>query len=400
MSKLKKVRKWVNRMVDKWSYISDIALPVVEEVVEFQEAPGLFSGARMLMRLHDTIDTFFYNEDEEVEQRDLLFTEDPEWIQFVAGIKPAILIGQIKALPHRAVPIKDTMGYAFIHLPKKDNPEEDCIVGYADLDKNNQYICFKKGDKDTEELLKDIIWKYVNNQAIYAKDEAGVWWLEAYNSGPCFETDISKRYSKEVMDYKEKGYNHSILFYGPPGTGKTSSAAVVIKDCSKRSLILTGIHELNFRHLTNIISRLNPDSILIEDIDHCIDNNIGHLLSLLEFINKSNCILIATCNKIQFINDAIFRSGRFDELVSINTLPENVVRSFIPDEEIFQQVKSFPIASILEVKKRIEVLGKKEAMRRLGDIKSRVERAQRCEDYCLGDEENYNDEDDGDDPDS
>lgn len=179
--------------------------------------------------------------------------------------------------------------------------------------------------------------------------------------------------SNELEKFILKGHNRSVLFYGPPGTGKSNIVKNVAARLGKRTL------RINFSHIRHCSTFLNewllicqPDVLIIEDIDHAGDGGESALTTL-EKMNKNCKLLLTTANAITKLNDAVLRPGRFDKLVEINKMDDQVLLKIVGgDSEVFDLVKEFPIASIMEVMKRIEVLGRAEALQTIADIQQRI----------------------------
>lgn len=177
-------------------------------------------------------------------------------------------------------------------------------------------------------------------------------------------------------------------------TGKSNCSAQILKNCVQRVLVIASVQHLHIKVFNGIFSFLKPDAVLLEDIDHCVSANLNHFLTIMEKINKNGVTVVATCNKVGNLDDALIRAGRFDELIEVRSLSEEVVRQLIGDEDIFKVVKEFPIAAILEVKRRYEVFGKERTLEKMADLEIRVKRSASRQEYRLEYEDEIdNDED-------
>jgi SpoVK/Ycf46/Vps4 family AAA+-type ATPase len=192
---------------------------------------------------------------------------------------------------------------------------------------------------------------------------------------PCNKADEIISY---IKDYSNYGFGRSILFYGQPGTGKSNLAKCVAKEFG-RTLVIS-LEVLNdYPHKIISCLDLNPKVIILEDIDHSKIEENSELLHLLEEINNRKIILIATANEVKPFNPAFLRAGRFDKLIEINKLDEQVVLGLVDqDRDVFERVKDYPIASILEVMKRIKVEGKAATLAALADLEARHNSQRDC----------------------
>ncbi len=124
-----------------------------------------------------------------------------------------------------------------------------------------------------------------------------------------------------------------IIFYGPPGTGKTYLARAVANEIGTRFFFingpdiigtLSGETEGNLRRLFNEAAHHAPSIVIIDEID-AIAPKRGHtgtlsdtravttLLSAMDGLQKvTGVIVIGTSNRVEAIDVALRRPGRFD----------------------------------------------------------------------------------------
>lgn len=185
-------------------------------------------------------------------------------------------------------------------------------------------------------------------------------------------------FSQYINKYFAKNINRSILFYGPPGSGKTNLIKGIVWEMQARTLKFVDMHKLDITVVLDIIKCYNPDCIIFEDIDHLENNEIHFLLERIEHLNNNVKLILASANEVSSLDNALLRPGRFDEAVEIKTLEKEVLMKLIgsgddkADEELFNIVKDFPVAYIKEILKRIEALGREEALANIEDVKVRV----------------------------
>jgi len=129
-----------------------------------------------------------------------------------------------------------------------------------------------------------------------------------------------------------------VLFYGPPGTGKTLMARALVNECShdgkkvaffmrKGSDVLSkwvGESERQLRLLFDQAFRMRPSVIFFDEIDglapvrssrqdHIHSSIVSTLLALMDGLDsRGEVIIIGATNRIDSIDPALRRPGRFD----------------------------------------------------------------------------------------
>ena len=131
-----------------------------------------------------------------------------------------------------------------------------------------------------------------------------------------------------------------ILFYGPPGTGKTLLASAVAGETNSSFFNVTGsefvekyvgVGEKRVRTLFEKARKEAPSIIFIDEIDaigarrHSESNNekdqtLNQLLVEMDGFNKDdNIIIIGATNRLDLLDEALLRPGRFDRHIRINS---------------------------------------------------------------------------------
>ena len=160
----------------------------------------------------------------------------------------------------------------------------------------------------------------------------------------------------EIVDYLKNPNKYAamgarapkgVILYGPPGTGKTLLAKAVAGEAkvpfyqvsgSSFEDMLVGVGAKRVRDLFNNAKKSAPSIIFIDEFDSVAakrgkfdiagnsagiaDQTIKQLLAeMAGFDTKSGVVIIAATNRLDVLDDAILRPGRFDRHVQIN-LPD------------------------------------------------------------------------------
>ena len=139
--------------------------------------------------------------------------------------------------------------------------------------------------------------------------------------------------------YQNNIINRGFILYGPPGTGKTLIAQALANETDATFIKLNGLEleskwvgqsEENWRNLFEAAKQHQPSIIFIDEFDAVAkkrggadvygDKVVNQLLTLMSDIEKNNdeIFVIAATNKINSIDDAIVRSGRFGKHIEVN----------------------------------------------------------------------------------
>ncbi len=159
----------------------------------------------------------------------------------------------------------------------------------------------------------------------------------------------------EIVDYLKNPDKYAamgartprgVILYGPPGTGKTLLAKAVAGEAkvpffqvsgSAFEDMLVGVGAKRVRDLFNKAKKAAPAIIFIDELDSVAskrgkydvsgssglaDQTINQLLAEMDgFSTRTGVVVMAATNRLDVIDDAILRPGRFDRHIQVN-LPD------------------------------------------------------------------------------
>jgi len=168
--------------------------------------------------------------------------------------------------------------------------------------------------------------------------------------------DFIKKFIVEVLRDQERARRlgieppRGILFFGPPGTGKTTFAKAIAAECKLPFIKLRleairsmwyGETEKNLARAIRLIEQTAPCIVFIDEVDRLgrrtgleltggdrVERNV--LAMLLEWLGDENrkAIVIAATNRIEDLDEAFIRVGRFDYILPI-LYPDRAARQEI-----------------------------------------------------------------------
>lgn len=184
----------------------------------------------------------------------------------------------------------------------------------------------------------------------------------------------------EIVDYLKNPQRYAamgartpkgVILYGPPGTGKTLLAKAVAGEAavpffqisgSQFEDMLVGVGAKRVRDLFSKARKAAPAIIFIDEIDSVAskrgknefggglaDQTINQLLAEMDGFNTSTgIVVIAATNRLDVLDDAILRPGRFDRHIQIN-LPdikerEAILNIHARNKNISKKVSLYDIA--------------------------------------------------------
>lgn len=224
---------------------------------------------------------------------------------------------------------------------------------------------------------------YMLNRMIFNKKEVPV--ATAVSTNVKFENIAGLEESKEEMQVlidflKNPDKYHSmnatlpkgVIFFGPPGTGKTLSAKAIATEAGVPFYSVSGsdfveryvgVGASRVRQLFKKAKETAPCIIFIDEIDAVgaqrqsdgstaeHSQTVNALLTEMDgFTEKNNVLVIAATNRLDTLDSALIRPGRFDKHIAINlpdfTERESILNSYLKDKPIDESVDIKALAKI------------------------------------------------------
>ncbi|MEM4311839.1 MAG: CDC48 family AAA ATPase [Nitrososphaerales archaeon] len=226
--------------------------------------------------------------------------------------------------------------------------------------------------KDFEEALKDVMPSAMREVYLETPD---VKWEDIGG------LENVKRELQEAVEwplkypevYAKIGYSmpKGILLYGPPGTGKTLLAKAVATESEANFVSVRGPEllskwvgesERGVREVFRRARQASPCIIFFDEIDALApirglggdsmvsERVVSQLLTELDGIQSlKGVVVLAATNRIDMVDPALLRAGRFDKLIYV-PLPDKAAR-----RQILQiHMKGKPLASEFDLEKLVE----------------------------------------------
>ncbi len=242
--------------------------------------------------------------------------------------------------------------------------------------------------KKAKEVLKKELWKLLKNDNIVLRrsktspNKEDVVLLETDDAFLPLPSKRASEYASYLKKCIDAGVSRSVLLYGPPGTGKSTMARTIINNLGMKSfrIRVEDIGCIDSSTIFEAISIFEPDAVIFDDFDRSTEQ--ASLLETLEFFQRHVKLVVATVNNKNMLDEAILRPGRFDELVQIKLMDEDVVKKILGEklEEHFELVKEWPIAFIQEYVKRLRFMNPEEAEKSVRELAHRVQRLSKYDD--------------------
>lgn len=202
---------------------------------------------------------------------------------------------------------------------------------------------------------------------------------DAFNPMPSKRADEYALYLKKCID---ADVSRSVMLYGPPGTGKSTMARTIVNNLGMKSFRIR-VEDIGHIESSTVFEAINifePDAVILDDFDRSTSQS--SLLETLEFFQRHVKLVIATVNNKSHLDEAILRPGRFDELIQVKQMDEDIVKLILGAEhaDAYNLVKDWPIAFIQEYVKRLRFMSPAEAEVSVKELAHRVHRLKKYDD--------------------
>lgn len=175
---------------------------------------------------------------------------------------------------------------------------------------------------------------------------------------------------EEIQDIFDMGDNYSSLLWGEPGVGKSCIIRRVVKELgcvsvSVEAKTLNSVHYDAGFIISYIVEMLEPSCLIIDDLDRV--RSLDLLLSNLEKINRSVRLFLTSANNPKKFGKAERRPGRFNKVVRIDTVGEDVISQLIEGlpEKMASEAKDWPVDYVAALQKTMLRLTKAGKLDRL-----------------------------------
>lgn len=228
--------------------------------------------------------------------------------------------------------------------------------------------------------VREIAWdKYrKNNLVVFSRRKENHWHIEEdkyINAQPSMS---SSRLADDIKKFSAANIPRSILLWGKPGTGKSTAVREICQILEFRYLRfrVEQMSEFKTESMEYLIELFNPEAIIVDDFDRTYEQ--AELLETLELFHaKGVKCFMATVNDLDKLDAAVVRPGRIDEIVQFEKLDEEAIHTILQSngyDDVFEEVKEWPVAYIQEYCLRRKILGKERATESIQQLSDRIDK--------------------------
>jgi hypothetical protein len=363
----------VKKVVRLGADIFTAAMPFIEEPGYWTAAKSVFAAGKVLVE-----DMEFWSDD--------YFIGD-EWSLPYTRDFNGIILKVVSQFPYETMKSSDES--SLIRIVDMNGIKAGYVYKTKLNTVDNVYVETEKLEEG-KTLIKKMLWdqyKDANlvmrqNKARPGSEDEGRIVLEPDDAFTSMKSKRASEYSTYLKKCIDAGVSRSVMLYGPPGTGKSTMARTIIDTLNMRSfrIRVEDVASLESSTLFEAITIFEPDAIILDDFDRA--HAQAQLLETLEFFQRHVKLVIATVNDRNLLDEAIMRPGRFDELVFVKQMDDDVVRTVLGPEhcDAFDVVKEWPVAFIQEYVKRRKFMSPEEAAASTEELALRVKRLEKYND--------------------
>lgn len=234
-----------------------------------------------------------------------------------------------------------------------------CLVGAAAETAGAVTAWHREGEeKDLYPQLRELAWKRIGSKWATLDDDKIAKDLTMEQVKDLKITTQFAELAQTLKAYANAGHNRSVLLVGPPGTGK-SIGSMTLAHALGLSCLRTVVPESNYgssiSSVADVVMTLAPEMVILDDIDR--SRTGSGQLRLLEEMNRTVKVVVATANRVDSITPAMLRPGRFDDLVAVTRLDHEFFNRMMGplDADVMSILRDLPVAYLQDYKKRIAV---------------------------------------------
>lgn len=352
----------VKRIISSGNGVVTALQPMLEKPSYWNAARAAFSVGEMILQNFEVWpESYFY---------------EGNWVEPYSNEFSSTILSVISHLPHTDIKtMEDNLFIRSVYLKNIKVSWTHCSTTklssriWVESENCEQFKCEIKKLLWTKYKDKPLVMR-INDKT--SADEARIVFNidDAFFPLPSEKATSCSTYLKRCIDAK---VHRSIMFYGPPGTGKSTLARALVEQLKLRSfrIRIEDIGMISNSTMAEAVSIFQPDAIILDDFDRA--SNQSSLLETLEFFQRHVALVIATVNDKDKLDDALLRPGRFDELVFVERMDENVVKYVLGQfNDGYEFVKNWPIAFIHEYVKRRTFMSSGEAQSSMIELADRV----------------------------
>lgn len=342
----------------------------LSSIVEMREKPNLADYLNLGFSIHDNFEVAYSLKDP------YCYFNNSKWKFITSNSLGGIICNLIQNSLAKIIPVSASGEAATAFVTEIEGIKFGWILYENQIDR--LYV-EKSAEKHYTRVLEKIFWEqYPFHHVILGMDpeEPGdkrLYVQEDEESLEFIPTVLAQTETNYIQEYLDHGFSRSIIYYGPPGSGKSNLVKNICYLLKVRTIRINDISQLSINTIGDIIRIFNPHAIVLEDIDNISARELSQLLHKIESVNKKHKLLLATANKLYRLNNAMIRPERFDEIRRIFQLEEEIALDLVnKDKELYDLIKDWPAASIVELMKRVTVKGKSYALDHMQDLVDRV----------------------------